>query len=60
MKVVIDNPTFFDETRWFLWSDVGGVKKDPFPVFQKGKADAEDYFNGLYKFEKDQWSSLKK
>ena len=60
LKVVIDNPTFFDETRWFLWSNVGGVKKDPFPLFQKGKATAEDYFNGLYTFEKSEWKSLKK
>lgn len=60
LKVVIDNPTTFDEATWGLWSTVGGrVQKNPFEVFQKNKADAEEYFNGLYAYQKAQWKALK-
>ena len=60
LELVINNPSFFAEEKWFLTATVDGrVVKSPFDAFKKNSATAEEYFNGLYTYQSKQWSSLK-
>lgn len=60
LDVVIENPAFFHETKWYLTASIGGkTYNNPFTAFRDNKADAEKYFNGLYSYQKSVWSTLK-
>ena len=57
---VINNSAAFTESAWFMNSSVEGVTlNNPFDAFKNGTADAKEYFNGLYTYQKLMWSSLK-
>ena len=59
--LVVNNATNFDNDIWFGVATVGTtVRKDAFTAFQKGNATALEYFNGLFKYQKDGWTGLKR
>ena len=60
LQMVINNSAAFTESAWFMNSSVEGVTlNNPFDAFKNGTADAKEYFNGLYTYQKLMWSSLK-
>ena len=59
--LVVNNATNFDNDTWFAVSTVGTtVRKDAFAAFQKNNATALQYFNGLYAYQKNAWTGLKR
>lgn len=60
-KLVLDNPSSFDDFEWFATVKIDKTKyTSPMQKFQDGSLSAEQYFNGLYAYQKDAWSTLKK
>ena len=61
LPLVINNSASFTEERWFLTSEVSGkTLNNPFNAFKDGTATAEQYFNGMYSYHSNMWSTLKK
>ncbi|MBQ2768594.1 MAG: hypothetical protein IJF44_01265 [Clostridia bacterium] len=59
-SLVLKNPSNFTEGVWFSTAKVDGrVMNNPFTAFQNKTATAAQFFNGLYTYQKDQWSTLK-
>ena len=54
-ELVIENPDNFDTNTWFMFSTKG---ENPFIAFKNGSATAEEYFNGLYSYQKNAWKKL--
>lgn len=54
-ELVIENPDNFDANTWFMFSTKG---ENPFIAFKNGSATAEEYFNGLYSYQKNAWKKL--
>lgn len=59
-NLVIQNPSNFENNVWFAYSTVGSVRSNAFNAFKNDQANALQYFNGLYTYQKGSWSSLKK
>ena len=61
LPLVINNSASFTEERWFLTSEVSGkTLNNPFNAFKDGTATAAQYFNGMYSYHSNMWSTLKK
>ena len=59
--LAVDNVVNFDNDTWFGVAAVGNtIRGSAFTVFQKGNVTALEYFNGLYVYQKGNWSGLKK
>ena len=60
LDMVINNSAAFTEAVWFLNASIDGkTHNNPFNAFKDGLATAEEYFNGLYSYQKEMWSNLK-
>ena len=58
-KLVTDNYSAFTEEKWYSTTLIGKVElNQPFSAFKDGKATAEQYFNGLYEYQKESWKTL--
>lgn len=54
---VINHAANFDNDPWFNTSTVGGkTLNNPFSAFKDGKATAKSYFEGLWTYQKSNWS----
>ena len=61
LPIIVNNMASFTETKWFMTSSVGGATlENPFTAFEKGSANALQYFNGLYTYQKNAWKLLKR
>ena len=64
LDLVINNSAAFVEGAWFFTSTVNGkALNNPFTAFTadaKNRVSAEDYFKGLYTYQKNMWSTLQK
>ena len=62
VKLLLDNPDAFTEVKWFSTTMVGSKEyTSPMLVFQaENRVSAEDYFKGLYTYQENQWTILKK
>ena len=59
LEFVINNADAFTESAWFMNSMANGsTHNNPFLAFKNGTATAEDYFNGLYTYQKTMWRKL--
>ncbi len=59
LEFVINNADAFTESAWFMNSTANGsTHNNPFLAFKNGTATAEDYFNGLYTYQRTMWSKL--
>ena len=59
-NLAIQNPANFENDTWFGYSTVGQVRNNALGAFKDGKATALQYFNGLYTYQKGNWSALKR
>lgn len=62
-KIVLDNPSSFDDFEWFATTKIGKDKyTSPMQKFQDQNSPltAEQYFNGLYAYQEGAWKTLKK
>ena len=61
VDLVLNNPAQFTEQMWYLTSDVNGqTRNNPFTAFKDGKANAVQYFNGLYTRQFAVWKTLER
>jgi hypothetical protein len=61
LDLIINNASTFDVSQWYTNATVNGKDtKDIFAAFKDGTATAESYFNGLYTYQKKNWSNLQK
>ena len=59
-NLAIQNPANFENDTWFGYSTVGAVRSNALNAFKNDQATALQYFNGLYTYQKGNWSSLKR
>jgi hypothetical protein len=62
VKLILDNADAFTEVKWFSTTTVGSKEfTSPMLAFQaENPVSAEDYFKGLYNYQENQWTILKK
>lgn len=58
--LVLKNASAFEEVEWFATTQIDKKYVSPMKVFQAGEASAEEYFNGLYTYQKSRWGTLTK